>query len=153
MTITTEMNDIDSILEQVIESAKSNSPEARFISIISIDSAVRQGDIYVHRVSDDFARGDVLNTLQLVEGTSKGSRHCVSANDADGVTVFSGQRLPYYVMQNQNETVKKAFMGPLIKSTNRFTIEHPEHAHICLPAGTYQVSFQVDARTMKRVLD
>ena len=43
--------------------------------------------------------------------------------------------------------------GPVIESDTHALIEHPEHAHISLPPGVYQVCYQVDVRMMRRVED
>jgi hypothetical protein len=45
------------------------------------------------------------------------------------------------------------FTGPIIEATEAFMIQHPEHAHFQLPAGTYQVTYQLDFATRERVRD
>jgi len=102
---------------------------------------VRQGYIYIHCVSPDHRRGAELKTRQLAMGESMGSRHV-----AEGAAkTYLGTHAPRWAETD--------LLGPCIVSELPFTISHPEHAHIDLPAGTYQVTHQMDARTRKRVID
>jgi hypothetical protein len=52
-----------------------------------------------------------------------------------------------------NPTNDSSLVGPLIKSQKDFTIEHPEHAHFQLPAGTYLICYQMNDKTKQRVKD
>jgi hypothetical protein len=113
----------------------------RDIQHIKVEEAVRQGDIYVHRVNDDHPRGARMNTQQLAEGTSKGSRHVAEAPAET------------YVSKEAPRGFTTTLLGPVIVSDRPFMISHPEHANFRLPAGTYQVTHQMDARTLKRVQD
>lgn len=115
--------------------------ETRKIQIMPIGKVARQGDIYVHRVADDHAHGTKMETNQLVRGVTMGSRHVASK----GVTCFEGTKAP--------EWAPRAILGPCIESPKRFKIEHPEHAWLDLPAGRYQVTLQMDARTLQAVRD
>ena len=117
-------------------------PELRHIPRIEVGQAVRQGDIYIHRVADDHPCGEKLKTRQLAIGTTQGSRHVAEAP----AQVFQGTRAPGYM--------RNALLGPLVRSLKeRLRISHPEHAHIDLPPGTYQITHQMDARTLERVQD
>jgi hypothetical protein len=128
-------------LEQIEKGAENNISEMRFIENIEIGQFVRQGDIYIHRVHDDHPCGDVTENRQLAFGTTRGSRHILEG-DAE---VYLGMTAP--------EWAKRALLGPMFKLFRRGTVTHPEHAHISLPAGTYQVTHQMDARTLQRVRD
>lgn len=44
-----------------------------------------------------------------------------------------------------------AAVAPILEERDQLT--HPEHPHHPLPAGTYQTTYQVDFRTMRRVSD
>lgn len=129
--------------EQIERLAKTNAvPEVRKVRAIEVGKVVRQGDIYLHRVEPTHLKGKRRKDRQLALGNTMGSRH-VAEGSAE---CFEGVQLPSWCDE-------RTFLGPLIKSEKRFTISHPEHAHVELPAGTYQVTHQMDARTMERVRD
>ena len=75
-----------------------------------------------------------------------GSRHTVGAS----VKVWSNPS-GHSVVRLSNAT--SVLVGPQIESEDRFTIEHPEHADFSLPGGKYQICYQFDAASMKRVQD
>lgn len=129
--------------EEIERLAKANAaPEVRRIKDIAVGKVVRQGDIYLHRVDADHPKGKARKDRQLALGTTMGSRHVAESP----AKVFEGAAAPTWCDQ-------RTFLGPLIVAEKRFTVTHPEHAHVCLPAGTYQVTHQMDARTMERVKD
>ena len=130
------------VMEKVNQTAQNNVHEERFIKVFAIGKCVRQGDIYIHRVNDDHKCGKELKINQLAHGTSKGSRHVAESP----AICFEGIKAPDYCNAN-------TFLGPLIKSEQRFIVSHPEHADFSLPAGCYQVTHQMDARTLERVRD
>lgn len=103
---------------------------------------VRQGDIYLTKVPDNHAHGKETLDHQLAMGNSKGSRHMAD----DGFEVFIGTTLPKCFREG-------TFLGPCIKNKSRATVEHPEHAWMSLPAGTWQVTHQMDMRTRQRMAD
>ena len=115
--------------------------EIRHIKSMKIGAVARQGDIYVHRVPDDHEHGTKMKTRQLVRGVTMGSRH-VAASPS---TLHEGTKAP--------EWAPRAILGPCIVSPKRFKVEHPEHAWLDLPAGRYQVTLQMDARTNQAVRD
>jgi hypothetical protein len=134
---------VQDVHAEITEKAKEKAvTEIRHVEKIEVGQAVRQGDIYVHRVSADHPRGKKLENRQLALGDSQGSRH-VAELPAD---VYEGSALP-------PGCDRDTFLGPVIVSLGRFKIAHPEHAHFSLPEGTYQVTHQSDARTKKRVVD
>lgn len=104
----------------------------------------RQGDIYLHMVAADHPHGAAIVSRQLAVGTTQGSRHLI---DGDDVEIFAGTTLPKWVEDSRTP------LGPCFVVTRRETNTHPEHAHTSLPAGTYQVTHQMDARTWQRTMD
>jgi hypothetical protein len=123
--------------------AKVNAkPEVRVIEKIDVGCVVRQGDIYIHTVEETHAHGDKLMDRQLALGNTQGSRHIAEAPAA----IYAGTTVPQWCD-------RRTFLGPLVKSKKRFVVTHPEHAHVSLPAGEYQITHQMDARTMDRVRD
>ena len=104
----------------------------------------RQGDIYLHPVSPDHAHGAKTENRQLAEGESRGSRHIIEGD----VKLFLGTTLPKSVTD-------RTFLGPMIEvGPKGATVTHPEHAHVnIVDAGCYQITHQMDARTLQRVRD
>ena len=118
-------------------------PEVRFVDSIQIGQYARQGDLYLLRI-DEVPKGlKTTPTRQLAPGSTMGSRHTVGS----GVTVYESAG------QVQRNELGYMLAGPVIESPEHITVEHPEHAHISLPPGIYQVCYQVDVRTMRRVED
>lgn len=120
--------------------------ETRFIDNVTSNEYPRQGDLYIVRIDNWIEDYHVeVKTRQLAPGTTQGSRHILVGE----AQVFAPKN---------NSTPDKTSRGYMLKgmvflAKGFVTIEHPEHAHISLPAGTYQVCHQVDVRTMKRVID
>lgn len=119
-----------------------SSPEVRHVE--RADTAVRQGDVYLRpyrgqSLTYRYARGQVIidratateeiQDRQLAPGTTQGSRHIV---EGQGVRLFRHAR-PNHPL-----------IGPVLVVTDRCTITHPEHAHISLPPGEWQVTYQDD---------
>lgn len=133
--------------------AKANAkPETRDGRGMKIGQGGRQGDIYVYRVPDDWPRGKRTENRQLAIGQSVGSRH-IAAGD---VEIYEGQKAPEFIrfVNSASGAEIPALIGPLIlvKSTE-FAGTHPEHAHFLLDPGTYQIVYQMDARSFRRVED
>jgi len=116
--------------------------EVRVVESMEIGKVARQGYVYIHCVSPKHPRGEKMKTHQLAIGDSMGSRHVAEAP----AEVFEGSEQPAWCRP-------WTFLGPCIVAADRFTVTHPEHAHVSLPAGTYQVTHQMDARTGARVID
>lgn len=132
-----------STLERIEREAVANKvAETRTIHSLAVGKVVRQGDIYVHRVDAKHAHGRALTDRQLAVGVTQGSRHVAESP----AKVFEGMTAPEWCQPG-------ALLGPCVVSRKRFTISHPEHAHLSLPAGTWQVTHQRDARTGGGVQD
>jgi hypothetical protein len=66
---------------------------------------------------------------QLAPGTTRGSRHCIKAEDMNAVEFY---RLPD----------PNPLQGPILVFTRSITIEHPEHGDQIWPAGIVAVTYQ-----------
>lgn len=140
LVISKNADEVHSMIER--EAKEKAVHEVRKISAIAIGQVVRQGDIYIHAVGPRHARGKKTENRQLAMGNSRGSRHV-----AEGpVEIYEGTTLPEWCRRG-------TFLGPVVVAAAPFTITHPEHAYVELPAGVYQVTHQMDARTADRVLD
>ena len=137
----TTIKEKENALKLVEEGAEKNIGEVRHIEALEIGQGVRQGDIYIHCVKDSHAHGKELQSRQLAMGETQGSRHILEGD----ALVMAGTTAP--------EWAPKALLGPLVKLLKRCIVTHPEHAHVNLPAGTYQITHQMDARTLERVRD
>lgn len=133
--------------QEIVErEAKENAVSSiRRVEKMKVGKVVRQGDIYIHRVDDGHQKGVLASGRQLVRGRSTGSRHVAEAP----AEVYAGKLAPPWC----NNRGLMMFLGPCIVSPDRFVITHPEHAHVDLPAGTYQITYQADARTNAQVVD
>lgn len=140
---TTADHEIRKVLEHKAD------PDIRVTRSIQIGHAIHQGDVYVHAVSADHPRGKALGTRQVAVGTTIGARHVVKG---DGVTVFEGKKLPSYLKVRVGFS-EADYLGPVVVADGQFVLTHPEHAHHAMPAGVYQVTYQVDESTRMRVED
>ena len=59
-------------MEKVKQGAESNIPDVRFIKTMETGKVVRQGDIYIHKVSNSHRHGAKAKANQLAFGTTKG---------------------------------------------------------------------------------
>ncbi len=120
--------------------------DRRVVPIMDVGQVVRQGDVYIHRVADGHKRGAMRrgeDARQVAVGNTVGARHYAMSPSV----AYDGVVAPDWCDQQTTA------IGPVIASPDRWTLTHPEHAHVEFPAGTYQVTHQIDTRTMRRVQD
>jgi len=142
---TLDLNDAIKLVEDSVADT-----EIRVTRRIEIGSAIQQGDVYLHRVSDDHPHGKQIGkgSVQIALGTGNGARHMAEGD----VMVFSGKKLPDGVKAPMNVEPNE-ICGPVINASKAWNLTHPEHPHHSLPAGVYQVTYQYDPKTMRRVID
>jgi hypothetical protein len=128
---------------QHIQEAAAESTEIRFVESMEIGDFARQGDIYLVRVKSAPTTA-VTTNRQLAIGNTQGSRH-MAAGEVDVHQPASS------AIQTNN--LGRYYLGPTVVARDYWTVEHPEHAHISLPAGIYEVRHQLDAASMNRVID
>lgn len=133
----TEMKTANQVLQSIQEAAKNSTDETRFHRVMNINDIAHQGDVYLLRVNDNHPRGKKITETQLAPGTTKGSRH-----------VAEGKKISIFETTSTNP-----LMGPVIVAKERFEVVHPEHANHSIPSGCYQVGYQLDAETRRRVMD
>lgn len=131
-------------VKQIEDRAKTSDQTLRVIKTMKVGQAVRQGDIYLVKVQKELTKQNYpLNVRQLVPGNTLGSRHCAEA--------------PAQLFESDNTPIPgiaaTALRGPIVVSPDQFTVSHPDHAHVSLPGGTYQVLFQLDFLMQQRVQD
>ena len=128
-------------IERVEQGAIANEQSARRIETMEVGQVVRQGDIYIHRVKEDHPAGEETKNRQLAMGETQGSRHIIDGE----CQIFVGTTAPNWA--------PRALLGPLVRLFKRGSVTHPDHAHVDLPAGTFQITHPMDARTLERVRD
>lgn len=121
--------------------------ETRFIEHLDIGEWSRQGDIYLVKIKEVPAGCKPSPTRQLAPGTTQGSRH-IAEGDCDVLVHPQQGRINWTPCSKGGNAT-----GPVIVARGFFTNTHPEHAHISLPAGVYQVYGQIDQTTLQRVQD
>jgi hypothetical protein len=136
------MQTIESVIEGIQKSAKTLQ-EVRVIQEMKIGQVVRQGDIYLERIKSIQGKGKEVKSRQLAPGTSKGSRHIVQ----------EGEKIKIFQSAPELKNKFQFQVGPAIESEKEFSVTHPEHATIKMPAGCFQVYFQADILRQQRVKD
>lgn len=131
--------------EQIAASARSALTETRVVTQIAVGEFARQGDVYLTRIKARNKDWKPSQNRQLAPGTSPGSRHVVTKGPRLYVSAELSPR------EQRGNVVR--LLGPQIVAKEPFTVEHPEHAHITLPAGTYQCSYQLDYVRQEAVRD
>jgi hypothetical protein len=136
------MKTAQEIIEQIEAAATTHTPEIRRVATMQPGEAVRQGDVYLTRIQSPLA-GEPYPTRQLAPGTTKGSRHIVSAKTDCAIVIPPGGG---------------PLDGPCIDARSRLVVEHPEHGWLDLPPGAYRVTYQRDyarerAEEVRRVAD
>jgi hypothetical protein len=131
--------------EQIERCAKSAKADPITVDSIAVGEFCRQGDIYLMRIRSVNKSWAKTDNRQLAPGSSAGSRHVVTA----GPTLFDAPGT------NAREVTRHGvrLLGPQISADKTFTVIHPEHAHVTLPPGNYQVSYQLDFHKQRAVRD
>ena len=128
----------DNILSHA-ESIKNDEPQR--VETWSRGDAWPQGDVLF--VCLDRLPGGAVKIenpqVQLAPGTTQGSRHCLDS--LDGITQY---RLPSGTPLD----------GPILQAERQFTVTHPEHGDVSLPAGYVGVVYQRQfAEELRRAAD
>lgn len=131
--------------EEIAKAAKSPLADHRQIVALTVGEFARQGDVYIERIGKVDPAWKATTNRQLAPGTSPGSRHVVT----HGPMLFVSPEV------NPRETTRRGvrLLGPQIHAKEAFIIEHPEHAHLCMPPGDYQTSYQLDHNQQRAVRD
>ena len=131
------------VLARIQKEAKEASTALRFVRSCREGDEIRQGDLYLYPLGNAPDHQEVaLPSLKLAAGDSPGSRH-----------VVVGKAHAY-----DRATLPGPLDGPLLHAQERVVLTHPEHAHVSLPAGWYEVCYQRDfaagpLAVTRRVLD
>ena len=121
--------------EQVAKAAlEIASPETRDLSkegAFQVGHNFWQGDLGFERIASVPEKAVLVQNpaSQLVEGTTRGARHCVKQEDMRVVKMY---RIPG----------ADALTGMVLETSAPCEIVHPEHGNVVLPKGTFQTRFQ-----------
>ena len=122
------MKSATEVVTEIQENARKSTPALRRVEAMKVGEVVRQGDLYVTRVAKKAAHGKPTKNRQLAVGETQGSRH-----------VAVGELEVFEPREGAGPLI-----GPLVLAPGRWALEHPEHGHFDLPAGTFQVTYQRD---------
>lgn len=119
----------------------------RFTEACQDNDRIWQGDLALtvcSKCPQNYVLAD-KPALQLVPGTTQGSKHCLE--DLDGVTVY----LP-------KEWNDESLVGPWLSFSKEKTIVHPTHGPVTVPAGmsvlcTYQREWDKELQKDRRARD
>ncbi len=142
-------------LDQIHAASKSPAQDTRTLRRSEPGTvAAHQGDIYVHCVKPGSVKAGKPwgSGRQVAVGHNKGSRHVAEGN----VKVFEiedAREVADRLLPCMDARARTECLGPVVVAEESWTLTHPEHAHHVLPAGTYVVTYQLDAATMRRVQD
>lgn len=139
------MNNVIEATQAVREFAACALKDTIVVEGLANGEGGRQGDIYIVRIEAPNREWKETKNRQLAIGTTAGSQHTVD----ESVKVL--QNPQNGVVLKASGLSKAVCLGPQLCSEDRFTVSHPEHADVSLPAGTYEVSFQMDPSTQQRV--
>lgn len=134
-------------LEQISTQAKAKAkPDPVKYGTLSQADYHRQGDVYFVCISADLEAvlkrsKKAVPMRQLAPGETQGSRHIIREADMSHLTFYT-------------RTDATPLDGPIIVASKPFTVDHPEHGSVTLPAGTYSGHYQRQyAEELRRVAD
>jgi hypothetical protein len=131
---------------QVLEKIHQRGLEAADDSLVIVDPKVGQyipqGDLNIWRLAELPPTAiPAAPEHQLAPGTTRGSRHCIKAEDMANVE--------FYRLDGAT-----ALHGPVLKFHIPVTIKHPEHGDQLWPAGVVAITYQrLHAVELKRNAD
>ena len=119
-----------------VDEAKADE-SVRETKAISVGEAIHQGDVYVHRMKDDYQVGNLIKEgdTQIVKGTTLGSRHFACGN----ISVFESLAAPEWLKVPQTVDWSQ-LVGPVVDAKEKWILKHPEHSNHVLPAGRFPTS-------------
>ena len=162
------MNDSQITITEGMERIKRAPPNkgVRDITGMPVGETNRQGDVYLTRLEPRDASGlkpykadnapGSLARRQVAGGMSRGSRHCFREEDiaAGRVQLFVTPLLPTDVPGCDLIIPPNIEDAPyVVVHEDGVMLEHPDHPHCMYGRGHFQVSYQTDARTGRRVQD
>ena len=136
--------DVIKVIEKVQQEAQLRAKrETERYGTLSIGDWHAQGDVMFLRLESVPAGSKLVKNPQpqLAPGNSRGSRHIVKAEDMT--------HLKFYTIAK-----KTPLDGPVVEADAHWEVTHPDHGHVIMPKGIYQLRYQRQyAKVLKRVRD
>ena len=140
---------VQSVAEQldVIQiAARESVTVPRDLGVLKVGQWCRHGDLQIQRVADNHLRGEEVvipsDGIQIAFGNTLGSRHIASG------------AWRAYTPANAGEFTGMVLVAVAQPDGHQAIIHHPTHATcISPPDRTYQVTFQEDIRSGRKVSD
>jgi hypothetical protein len=129
------------VLEKIETEAKKRAkPDPVHYGSMAVGDKHWQGDVAIVKLDKVPKNSKSTPTVaQLAPGNTQGSRHILASTD--GVTM--------YVKPDATP-----LDGPIVEAKKPIEITHPEHGHVHLQPGVYQIGYQRQyAQELKRVQD
>jgi hypothetical protein len=120
------------VIEQIHAHGQQNACDETFVvpEDFPVGQYLPQGDINIMRLAAvPEGMVETEKKAQLAPGKSRGSRHCIKAEDL--------QHCTFYTFSDANP-----LEGPVIVMDRPTTIEHPEHRDYVWPAGVVAIGYQ-----------
>ena len=146
MTETTENTSVKDAISEIEESAANAASDVRYIEDHPSGPFGRQGDIYFDGIDEVPAGAVAVDTNQLAQGDTMGSRHIATGD----VKLYRPADYGQVIETAQGKCVRGFVMAV---GAERCRVEHPEHATFDLPPGNYQTDHQYDPVTETKVGD
>lgn len=130
------------VIERIAcEARRKAKPDSVMHATMKVDDYHRQGDVYIRRIEPQSGLKELTVRVQIAPGTSQGSRHCIDGTSLRHIRMY----------EKQNPT---PLDGPILECFKPVEITHPEHGHVTVPAGWYEITYQRQlADELKRVAD
>lgn len=121
---------VDQVIETINREAAANCNDDIAVGKLPIGEGIRQGDLYLERISELPKGAKLTSVRQLAPGSTKGSRHVAAGN-----------------VQVYNLANPTPLQGPVVVAGAPWSLEHPEHANFTdIPSGVYASTYQRDLR-------
>jgi len=146
MTETKENTSVKDAISEIEESAAKAVNDVRYIEEHPSGPFGRQGDIYFDGIDEVPTGAFAVDTNQLAQGDTMGSRHVATGD----VLLYRPADYGQVISTTQGKCVRGFAM---VVGGGRCRIEHPEHATFDLPPGIYQTDHQFDPVTETKVVD
>lgn len=128
---------------EAVRSGAKGKPDPVVYGSLAVGDIHWQGDLGILKIESvpaDRERMDVPDG-QLAEGQTRGSRHVVRQDHMAHVEFFKSD--------------SHSLNGPVMVAKAPTEITHPDHGHVTVPPGVYQIRFQREqtAASFRRLVD
>ena len=144
--MSTETTSVQDAISEIEQAAANAANDVRYVDEHLTGPFGRQGDIYFDGITEVPEGAVEVDTNQLAEGDTMGSRHIATGD----VKLYRPADYGQVIETAQGKCVRGFVMAV---GAERCRVEHPEHATFDLPPGIYQTDHQFDPVTETKVVD